>query len=97
MLIRHLAKGALCVALLLTASCEFSWDGRGIISEEQQELGVRDVDALERDYDTQRYWASVRERMDGRATAISDGMENIVRTFDRHFLNYDWDAPYLGR
>ncbi len=96
MLLRRLAKTLVCATLLLTASCNtFSWQGRGLVSDEQEALGVKDVKALERDYDTQRYWSSVRRDMSGRWAAASRGFDSIVESFDRNFLNYDRDDTYM--
>ncbi len=55
--------------------------------------GVKDVQTLERDYNTQRYWAFWRHNLQGKWDSFYNGLHEIHRSFDRHLFNYDWDDP----
>lgn len=55
-----------------------------------------EADSLVKDYETDRFWQELSNRQTGRSAAFSRDMEHIRRTWDRHFLNYDWDDPYLN-
>lgn len=94
-MMRRLAKTALLGALLLGVSCQdFSWTGRsGQVDEEAAARGVKDVESLEREYETQRFWANQRRNMDGRWRALGNGLERVGDTFDRHFFNYPRPKP----
>ncbi len=84
---------ALIVPLALSlAACGFTWDK----APRQPSPGEVDVAALVAEYETNTYWRSVRARSDGRANAFGRGMSNIVSVFDRYFLNYSVDDPYVN-
>lgn len=94
-MLRRVSKFALMGLLLVGLSCNtFSWKGSGGgVDLEAAALGVKDVAALEREYDTQRYWSFWRRDLGGHWDAVLSGLHNFHESFDRHFLNYDWDTP----
>ena len=85
---------ALTVSLtfLLTACTSFSWTG----ASKEPVSGELDVAALASEYETKSYWRSVRSRSDGRANAFGRGVGNIVSVFDRYFLNYSVNDPFVN-
>lgn len=92
-------KLALLVPLILaTTACQgFTWRGQGSgLTDEQAALGVKDIDALAREYDTRTYWAGLRRQMDGRSNAFRRDLANVQSAFGRHFLNYSADDPYVN-
>lgn len=107
MLHRSLAMGRLAktaalfllpgVLFLATSCSTFSWTTRPVVTEEQQALGVKSVEQLRSEYETQQYWAFWRDNLNGKFDAVGDGLRNMHETFDRHFMNYDWDAPNASR
>ncbi|MAE77739.1 MAG: hypothetical protein CMJ85_12830 [Planctomycetes bacterium] len=97
-MLRRFAKIALVGALLLSTGCaEFTWVGRaGGIDEEARDRGVKSVSSLERDYETQRYWAFWRHNIDGVGSALGAGLHSVHESLDRHFLNHSWRSSGTG-
>ena len=83
---------------LLSFSCSnFTWTGQGAgLTEDQAQRGIKDVAALQSEYETETYWASVRARRDGRVNAWSQGFAHLQDTLDRHLFNYSPTDPYLN-
>jgi hypothetical protein len=73
--------------------------GRAVPSspKSRRPLGIKSVEQLRNEYDTQRYWAFWRDNLHGKWSSLGSGLSNIHETFDRHFMNYDWDAPNATR
>ncbi len=94
-MIRRLSKHAFLALLLGGVSCQsFTWTGRGgQVDPEAAARGVKDVKALEREYETQRYWAFWRRNLQGKWDSFWSGLHEIHRSVDRHVFNYDWDDP----
>jgi hypothetical protein len=80
-------------------SCSsFTWKGReGVADPQAAARGIKTIDQLEEEYDSQRYWDFWRRNWDQRVGAIRRDLHEIHRGFDRHFFNYDWNDPYLQR
>ncbi len=94
----RLAKLTLPGVLLLAASCtSFSWTSRPIITEEQEAAGIKSVQELRNDYESQRYWAFWRDNLHGKWDSLGRRLSNLHQTFDRHFMSYDWDEPNATR
>lgn len=93
-------KLALLVPLILAAtSCQtpMTWEGSGSgLTEQQRALGIKDVAALNRDYETRAYFRNLRRRMDGTSNAFARDLNSIQSSFGRHFLNYSEDDPYVN-
>ena len=47
-------------------------------------------------YETERYWAGVRTRRDGRVNAWGAGLDSLQNTLDRHLFGYSSTNPYLN-
>jgi hypothetical protein len=84
--------------LMLSLSCSnFTWKGMGHgLSEDESQRGLKDATELAREYDTQRYWAEVRARRDGRVNAWGRGFDRMQNTIDRYLFNYSPDDPYVN-
>ncbi len=97
-MLRRFAKTALVGALLLSAGCsQFTWVGRsGGIDAEARDRGVKSVKSLERDYETQRYWAFWRHNIAGVNDSLHAGLHRVHEGIDRHFLNHSWRNPNAG-
>ena len=80
------------LAFTLAACSTFTWDK----APKDIGTGEIDVDALVSEYETAAYWRSVRARSDGRANAFGRDMGSIVDVFDRYFLNYSTNDPYVN-
>jgi hypothetical protein len=89
---------ALFASLALLTSCSsFSWKGQGSeVTPADASRGLKDVPTLTKDYETQKFFAGVRRRMDGRSNAFSRDLDNITATIDRHLFNYSVDDPYVN-
>lgn len=89
---------ALSAAVALLASCSsFSWQGRSSDkSMADASRGLKDLPTLTQEYETSKFFAGVRRRMDGRSNAFSRDMDNISTLIDRHFFNYSADDPYVN-
>ena len=55
-----------------------------------------EADSMVKEYRSDRFFQELSNHQSGRAASFSRDMEHIRKTFDRHFLNYDWDDPYLN-
>ena len=84
--------------VMLSMSCSgFTWKGMGHgIDKDQEARGIKDVTQLTREYETERYWAQVRARRDGRVNAWARGFERVQDALDRHLFNYSPSDPYLN-
>ncbi|MGE3175152.1 MAG: hypothetical protein AB7O97_21165 [Planctomycetota bacterium] len=91
-------KLALALSLLSLAACQnFSWQGHGQgLSDEQKQLGIKDVSALADQYETEAFFRGVRRRNDGRNNAFGRDLMAIQDFIDRHFWNYDKNDPYVN-
>lgn len=91
---RRFQRTALAGVLLLGAACNFTWTGRsGHIDEVAAARGVKDVETLERDYETQRFWSRRRQNMDRRVDALWWGIESTIDSLDRHLFNVGAPGP----
>ena len=81
-----------------TACSSFSWQGKqsSNLTDEQKAAGIKDIRALEDEYESTTHWAAMRRRGDGRRNAFGRGLNNISETFGRHFLNYSKHDPYVN-
>lgn len=43
-------------------------------------------------YDSVYWWGA---HMRGYYQVVRRDAEHVYRSFDRHFMNYDWDDPYI--
>lgn len=85
------------VSLALLSSCAFSWKGQSSeVSAQDASRGLKDVPTLTKQYETQKLFAGLRRRMDGRSNAFARDMDSIVSTLDRHMFNYSADDPYVN-
>ena len=92
-------KLVLLLPLILSAvSCQgFTWEGQGAgLTDAQRAAGVKDLNALAREYETRTYFAGLRRRLDGRANAFGRDLASIQSSFGRHFLNYSESDPYVN-
>ena len=91
-------KLALALLILPLASCQsFTWHGHGTgLTDEQKELGLKDITALSQAYESNAFFSEVRRRSDGRNNAFGRGLMNISDFLDRHFWNYDVNDPYIN-
>lgn len=89
---------ALSASVALLASCSsFTWRGQASeASAADASRGLKDMATLTTDYETEKFFAGVRRRMDGRSNAFSRDLDNITATLDRHFFNYSTDDPYVN-
>ena len=82
-------KLALLVPLILvsTACQNFTWEGQGAgLSDQQAQLGVRDVDSLTREYETLSFFAGLRRR--------GDGLSNAAETRPLQLSESSWIAEF---
>ncbi len=91
-------KLAFLLPLALMASCStFTWQGQGAgLTGDQQARGIKDIDALVRNYETEKFWAGVRARRDGRINAFGNGLTDIQNTLDRHLFGYSEFDPAVN-
>jgi hypothetical protein len=84
--------------VLLMASCStFTWKGqRSGVTDDQAARGIKDVAELTRQYETEKFWSSVRARRDGRVNALSRDFNRIQNTIDRHLFNYSPTDPFVN-
>jgi hypothetical protein len=93
-MIRQIARVGLLGCLLLSASCGLTWTGRSdTVEAEAAERGVKDVGALEAEYESQRYWGFWRRNLSGKWNSFLDGLHHAHESFDRNFMNYSWNDP----
>jgi hypothetical protein len=85
------------LTLLLGACSTFTWQGRNAgLTEGQRERGVKSIDTLVQEYESENYWRGMRRTIDGRTNALSRDLGNISATIDRHFFNYSSTDPYVN-
>lgn len=89
---------ALFASLALLTSCStFSWKGQGSeVAPTDAARGIKDVPTLNKEYETEKFFAAVRRRMDGRSNAFGRDLDSITATIDRHLFNYSADDPYVN-
>jgi hypothetical protein len=86
---------ALSLLLLPIAACSnFSWKGHGgSLTEEQKELGIRDVAQLATAYENESFYRGLRRRNDARSNAFGRNLMKMQDFIDRHFWNCDPNDP----
>ncbi|HLU40554.1 MAG TPA: hypothetical protein VK081_14310 [Planctomycetota bacterium] len=89
---------ALSATLALFASCStFTWRGQASDSGmADPSRGLKDMATLSSEYETEKFFAGIRRRMDGRSNAFSRDLDSITATIDRHLFNYSVDDPYVN-
>ena len=95
---RRIAIALPLLLLTLSVSCaNFTWRGRQSgVTEEQAERGIKDYHTLDAEYETAKFWRSVRQRRDGRVNAFGRDLSRIQDLIDRHFFNYSTTDPYVN-
>jgi len=93
-----LSAVALSASLALFASCRtFTWRGQSAdVTAAEASRGIKDVPTLSQEYETAKFFAGLRRRMDGRSNAFARDLDNITSTIDRHLFNYSVDDPYVN-
>ncbi|MBP8300853.1 MAG: hypothetical protein KA020_10835 [Planctomycetes bacterium] len=87
-------KLALVLTLLPLAACSsFSGDN---LTAEQQRRGIKSVSSLSSQYDSEMFYARLRQRSDGRNNAWGRDFAAIGSFIDRHIWNYDANDPYIN-
>lgn len=88
-------KLALVLALLPAAGCSsFGWEHKNTdASEAQTEGGVKAVESLVNDYNSEQFFRDVRRRSDGRNNAFGRDLMAISDFLDRHLWNYNKNDP----
>ena len=82
---------------LLGACKNFSWGGTNDnLTEEQKRHGIVPVSTLANQHESQVFFASVRQRIDGRSNALGRDLGDIVDFWDKYFWNYDRNDPYVN-
>ena len=89
---------ALSLLLLPLAACSsFTWQGHGTdLTQEQKELGVKDIAQLSSAYEAESFYRALRRRNDGRSNAFGLNLMKMQDFIDRHFWNYDVNDPYIN-
>ncbi|MFO1052338.1 MAG: hypothetical protein U1F36_09005 [Planctomycetota bacterium] len=81
---------------LFGACSTYTWTGQNSgVSEEAAAMGLKDVATLEREYQNERSWAELRQSMDRRTNALTNGFASIWSTIDRHMFNASAGDPSI--
>ena len=87
-------KLAIVLTLLPLAAC--SVFGGDNVTDEQERRGIKSVASLSSQYESDTFYAGLRQRSDGRNNAWGRDLGMIQDFFDRHFWNYDKNDPYIN-